>query len=363
VGYPNRFLSPQSPSDPLAGTPYRTLGPLGRGAMGEVVEAEHIALAKRVVVKILHRWLRHRPDLVDRMRLEGQALAHLSHPNIVAVTDLQITPNDRPYLVMERLYGRTLRDELNARRVLPVDEAVSIVRHALAGLVAAHDAGIIHRDLKPENIFLCDAKTKTWPRVVKLLDFGIAKLIESRREGAPTPLGFGTDEGVALGTPQFFAPEQVAFSPVDERTDVYAMGVVLYALVAGRGPFEHLTELFDVLEAHMWTPPERPSILSPQPIRPELEEVILKALAKRPEDRFPSARPFAEALTEAMRPRPRWESTEPLRPRSAAELSPFAPRPPQPKTSRWPTTEPLPPRRPINAAGVPSPLSDPTKPQ
>jgi serine/threonine protein kinase len=88
---PNRFFSAQSPSDPLAGTPYRTLGPLGRGAMGEVVEAEHIALAKRVVVKILHRWLSHRPDLFDRMRLEGQALAHLSHPNIVTVTDLQIT--------------------------------------------------------------------------------------------------------------------------------------------------------------------------------------------------------------------------------------------------------------------------------
>src|SRR5262249_8639832 len=86
------------PKDPLAGTPYRTLGPLGRGAMGEVVEAEHIALAKRVVVKILHLWLTHRRDLVGRMRLEGQALAHLSHPNIVAVTDLQITPEGRPYL-------------------------------------------------------------------------------------------------------------------------------------------------------------------------------------------------------------------------------------------------------------------------
>src|SRR5215210_6689953 len=115
--HPNRFSTAQPSSEPLMGTPYRTLGPLGRGAMGEVVEAEHIALAKRVVVKILHRWQSHRPDLVGRMRLEGQALAHLSHPNIVAVTDLQITPEGRPYLVMERLYGRTLRDELDARRV------------------------------------------------------------------------------------------------------------------------------------------------------------------------------------------------------------------------------------------------------
>jgi serine/threonine-protein kinase len=124
------------------------------------------------------------------MRLEGQALAHLSHPNIVTVTDLQITPDGRPYLVMERLYGRTLGAELEARQVVPISEAVDIARQALAGLAAAHDAGIVHRDVKLENIFLCDPRTSAESRLVKLLDFGIAKLIEGRRQGAPTPLPY-----------------------------------------------------------------------------------------------------------------------------------------------------------------------------
>jgi serine/threonine-protein kinase len=121
--------------------------------MGEVVEAEHIALAKRVVVKILHRRFSHRPDLVARLRCEGRALAHLAHPNIVTVSDLQLTPDGRPYLVMERLYGRTLRAEREARGSLPVAEAVAIVRQALAGLAAAHNAGMLHRDIKQENSF------------------------------------------------------------------------------------------------------------------------------------------------------------------------------------------------------------------
>src|SRR6185503_16018110 len=121
-------------------------------------------------------------------------------------------------------------------------------------------------------------------------------------------------EGVAMGTPRFFAPEQAACGALDGRTDVYAMGAVLYTLVAGRGPFEHLTELMEVLEAHRSTPPDPPSRHATQPIAPALDEAILKALAKRPEDRFQSARAFADALAEAIRPRPRWIRTEPLPP-------------------------------------------------
>jgi DNA replication protein DnaC len=183
----------------------------------------------------------------------------------------------------------------------------------LAGLVAAHDAGILHRDVKLDNIFLCDPKDGAGSRVVKLLDFGIAKLIKSRSARRPAPLEHSTGEGIALGTSHFFAPEQASFGALDERTDIYAMGVVLYTLVAGRGPFEHLTEVDDILEAHVWTPPARPSSLSRQSLPPEIEDVILKALAKRPEDRFRNACAFADTLTQAMRPRPRWVNTEPLR--------------------------------------------------
>jgi serine/threonine-protein kinase len=320
--------------------------------MGEVVEAEHIALAKRVVVKLLHRRFSHRSDFVARMRLEGQALAHLSHPNIVAVTDLQLTPDGRPYLVMERLYGRTLHAEQKARKILPVAEAVTITRQALAGLASAHRAGIVHRDIKLENIFLCESRDADAPRLVKLLDFGIAKVIDRRSEGGPAPLVNGTEEGVALGTPTFFAPEQAAFGQVDGRTDVYAMGVVLYTLVAGRRPFEHITDLIDLLKAHTSLPPERPSSYAAQVIPPELDKAILKALAKCPDDRFPSASAFAEALALAVRPEPRGLYTEPLPTGRAASSSPFAWRPPTSARPRWDKTEPL---SPPLAAGKPRP--------
>lgn len=292
------------PFDPLAGTPYRTLGPLGRGAMGEVVDAEHRALGKRVVVKLLHARLRSRPDLVDRMRLEGQALALLQHPNIVAVTDLGFTADDRPFLVMERLRGRTLRDELRARGSIPTPEALGMAAQALAGLAAAHDAGIVHRDVKLENLFVCDAADGA-PRALKILDFGLAKVIEVDGEArAPRPLEVPTAEGVALGTPRFFSPEQAAGDPVDGRTDVYAMGAVLYALIAGRGPFEHLHTVAELLDAHLSTPPEPPSRHAPQPVSAALDQAILKALAKLPEDRFQTARAFAGALAAADEPEP-----------------------------------------------------------
>lgn len=359
----------QLPTDPLLGTPYRTLAPLGRGSMGEVVEAEHIALAKRVVVKLLHRKLAHRSDLVARLELEGRALAHLCHPNIVAVTDLQWTPDGRPYLVMERLYGRTLQGERAARFALPVPEAVEIARQALAGLDAAHAAGIVHRDVKLENIFLCDpSKPLTSPRspstplasrLVKLLDFGFAKVIDPRGPSAPTALAKGTADGVALGTPTFFAPEQAAFGAVDGRTDVYAMGAVVYILVTGRAPFQHITDLFELLHAQITLPPEPPSRYAPQPITRELDEAILTALAKRPEDRFPSAGDFAVALARAIRPKPRWMSTEPLT-AAAAAATPFAPHPAAPWRPRWDRTEPLFPEATASQNAAPQPPSPPS---
>jgi eukaryotic-like serine/threonine-protein kinase len=346
------------PTDPLIGTPYRALRELGRGGMSEVFEAEHIALAKRVVVKVLHKHLSLRADQVSRLKLEGQALAHLSHPNIVSVTDLQITPDGRPYLVMERLDGRTLRGEREARRFLPIEEAVTIARQALAGLGAAHEAGIVHRDVKLDNIFLCGPTDPAAPRVVKLLDFGLAKVLESRREGAPAPLPVGTGEDVMLGTPRFFSPEQATFGPVDQRTDIYAMGVVLYTLVAGRGPFEHLSTVLDLLQAHAWTEPAPPSSYAPQCIPPELEEVIRKALEKRPADRFPSTSSFSDALEVAVRPRPRWASTEPMPAGAVVDAA-------SPRRRRWAHTEPMPTLRVPGAAAPPDADAppDPTKPR
>lgn len=273
--------------DPLAGTPYRTLGPLGAGGMGEVIEAEHLGLGRRVVVKLLHRHLDAWGNLADRMRLEGESLGYVEHPNVVAAVDRGRTCEGRPYLVMERLYGRTLGEELTARGPLPAGEAITLTSQALDGLHAVHEAGIVHRDVKLENVFVCDARPGL-DRVVKLLDLGVAKLLPG---SGPTPLAIATEEGVSMGTPRFFSPEQATGAALDERSDVYAMGLVLYALLTGRTLFEHLRDVDALLDAHARTLPEPPSRLVALPAA--LDAAVLKALAKRPEDRFASAAAFA----------------------------------------------------------------------
>src|SRR5262249_7973457 len=153
--------------DPLAGTQYRFIAKLGQGGMGEVVEAEHITLGHRVAVKLLlaHHFARF--DMKDRVRLEAQAGARVRHDNLVPVSDFGETIDGRPFVVMERLYGRSLGDELRARWFLPVAEAADIARQALAGLSAAHAAGLVHRDIKPDNLFLCALQDGT--RRVKVL--------------------------------------------------------------------------------------------------------------------------------------------------------------------------------------------------
>jgi serine/threonine-protein kinase len=279
----------------LAGTPYRFVAPLDRGGMGEVIEAEHLRLGKRVVIKLLQRQFANRPDLVDRMRIEAQTLARIVHPNLVSVTDFGHTRGGQPYLVMERLYGQNLRQYLKETTFVPVNEAIGIVRDALAGLSAAHAAGIVHRDVKLDNIFLSRAGGGQGP-AVKVLDFGLAKIVDCVNGLTPTPLAFPTAEGVHVGTPRFFSPEQARGRPVDQRTDVYAAGIVLYTLIAGCGPFDHIHAVYQVARAHALDTPEPPSRYAPQPVSPDLDVVILKALSKRPEDRFPTAQAFADEL-------------------------------------------------------------------
>lgn len=285
-------------ADPLAGTRYRILRFLAEGGMGEVFEAEHIALGRRVAIKLLHRRFKDRGDLADRMRLEGQALGRVYHPNVVEVLDLGTTREGRPFVVMERLVGCPLATELRDRGAIPATEAAVLGIQALAGLAAVHAEGLLHRDLKLDNLFLCDAGPGL-PRRVKLLDLGVAKVIGG--EG-PAPLTVRTDEGVSMGTPRFFSPEQASGAPLDERSDLYAMGIVLYTLVAGRGPFDHLKRLADVLDAHVHALPAPPSHYASQPIPPALEGVILKALEKRPADRYPGLTELAAALKHAVMP-------------------------------------------------------------
>ncbi|XXY53924.1 serine/threonine-protein kinase [Sorangium sp. So ce269] len=320
-----RWAAPELSDTLLYGTPYRPVRRLGRGGMGEVIEAAHVGLDKPVVVKLLHRDLNREPRLVERMRVEAQSLARLAHPNLVTVTDFGRTAEGRTFLVMERLHGRTLREELAARGALPALEAIDLVTQTLAGLAAAHGAGIVHRDVKLDNLFVCDADAQG-RRMVKVLDFGIAKVVASAGDGrAPAPSLYQTEEGVVVGTPRYLSPEQASGEAVDARSDVYAAGVVLYTLLAGRGPFEHVRPVHELLRAHASEVPAPPSRYAPRPVPPELDRAIMRALEKRPELRFPSAAAFAAELSriaaalgdgveteEFLPPGSCWQSTAPL---------------------------------------------------
>ncbi len=285
-----------APRDWLGSSPYRIVGELGRGGMGAVFEAEHIELQKRVVVKVLHPQYAQEPRIVERLRREARSLARLASPFVVAVSDMGQTASGATYLVMERLVGRTLRQELQAQGVLPLQEAIVWTRQVLAGLSAAHRIGIVHRDIKLDNLFLCDA-TEDEPRRIKLLDFGIAKVLEHPGK-RPEPSGYQpTQEGTILGSPRWLAPEQARGKTVDARADIYAVGVLLYTLLVGRGPFAHILDPFELIQAHISEMPVAPSQSARQHIPPELDDAIMMALAKLPENRFQTAHAFSQALS------------------------------------------------------------------
>jgi eukaryotic-like serine/threonine-protein kinase len=295
AGEGDRPLAPLARGTHIEGTPYVVVRLLGQGGMGEVYEVEHRELGRRYVLKFLHRDLRGRRDLAARLRAEARSLAKLGHPNLVDVFDLASTPDGRPYFAMKLLRGRDLRAELAKKGVISVRTALRIMVQALDGLEAAHAAGIIHRDVKLENLFLCDDGT------VKVLDFGIAKIAydELARTG----------KGVAVGTPRTMAPEQFGSGNPDARTDVYGAGLALYELLTGRGPFDEVRRDPRLLRyAHSARNPPAPSSLAPQPIPPAVDAVVLRAIAKAPADRFPSARAMADALAELLGERRRRRS-------------------------------------------------------
>ncbi len=268
--------------DPLPGTPYVVRRRIGQGGMGEIYEAEHLDLGRRAAVKVLHHHLLGRADLVARLREEARLLGRLRHANLVEVFDLGVTADGRPWFAMPLLHGRDLRDELSRGGPLPAREAASLVAQALDGLSAAHAAGFVHRDVKLENLFLEEGGA------LKVLDFGIAKVMDA---------GAFTDPGAAPGTPRTMAPEQCASGVVDARADLYAVGLVLYELCVGRGPFDELRGNDHGLRfAHWQRRPMAPSALAPRPLPPGMDALILRALAKSPVDRFQTAAEMAAAL-------------------------------------------------------------------
>ncbi len=298
---PGSDLGPSTMHEELQGTRYRLLRPLATGGMGEVYEVEHLGLGARFVMKVLLG--EHAGDfaLVDRLRVEAQLMSRLRHPNLLWVLDLGRTRLGRPFFVSHRIEGETLRELLARGGALPPVQAVDLACQVLTGLEVVHHAGIIHRDIKPSNVFVC-APDGQGRRCVKLMDFGVAKVRElaTALGTVDAPL-VATAEGAAVGTPRYVAPEQAVAKPVDERTDIYAVGGLLYTMLTGKPPFCHPSAAQLIL-AHATEAPDPPSRSAPGTLPGRLDAAVLQALAKRPEDRFQTAGEMEQALRDAVEP-------------------------------------------------------------
>lgn len=285
---------PVTGDDLFEGTPYRAIQRLRAGGMGEVFLVQHRATGRRVVAKLIHAKLAADPRLMERLRIEAQSLAELDHHHIVRILGLDKTRTHRPFIVLEHLQGRTLADELKQAGRPHVLEALSFASHLLSAVAAAHEKGLVHRDIKPDNIFLCSMEDGR--RFLKLLDFGVVRVMPGSEAVRPMPLDLRTNTGVVVGTPRYVSPEGAMGEEVDPRADLYSVGLVLYAMLVGRGPFDHLEGDERLLHAHALEAPEPPSRYSLEPIPPELDRAVLKALAKDPNDRFQTADEFQACL-------------------------------------------------------------------
>jgi eukaryotic-like serine/threonine-protein kinase len=262
---------------------YEVKRPLGRGAMGTVYEGWDPIIARRVAIKTVRLPDHADPETVEalaRFRREAQAAGRLTHPNIVAVFDYGET-DDLAYIVMEFVDGPSLKTLLDREERFALADTVRVMDDLLTGLQFSHERGVVHRDIKPANVMLTSAGQ------AKIADFGIARIESSSM----------TQAGTLLGTPAYMSPEQFMGQVADARTDIYSSGVLLYLLLTGERPFEG--GMSSIMHKALNTEPPVPSLLSVT-APPSFDAVVRRAMAKRPEDRFPSARAFAEAIRAAL---------------------------------------------------------------
>ncbi len=294
-GFPIAQVGQRGP-DPLIGRTlpggYVLLELIGVGGMGRVYRAEQQALGRTVAVKVIHAHLLDDESASARFITEARAASRLNHPNSVGVIDFGKSDDGQLYLVMEFLRGRDLGVVAQGEGPMPFRRIVDVLRQTLAALGEAHELGIIHRDVKPENIIL--ERVRGGGDFVKVVDFGLAKLlVGARREALTLP-------GIVCGTPDYMAPEQGRGENIDSRADLYSVGVVLFALLTGRLPFEADSPTQLVL-LHLSAPPPDPRRVAPgRAIPPALAEACLRALSKSPDDRYQSADEFSSALGEAL---------------------------------------------------------------
>jgi serine/threonine protein kinase len=301
----------------LIGGRYEVEDLVGTGGMSSVYRARDNVLERQVALKILHDHFSTDPEYVERFRREARAIARLNHPNIVTIIDRGELDRHQ-FIVFEHVAGENLKDVVRRRGPLPVDEAVAFTTQVARGLAFAHDHGVVHRDIKPQNVLIDENGT------AKVTDFGIARSIDPRDEL--------TETGTLLGTSEYIAPEQASGRRVDSRSDQYSLGVVLYELLTGETPYSG-DNVMAVAMKHLHEPVPRARDRRPD-VPASVDAIVSRAMAKRPEDRFPSTDDMVVALesaqggiesdlsegatgvirrTEGGRSRPSWPSSSSLR--------------------------------------------------
>ncbi|HEY2731440.1 MAG TPA: serine/threonine-protein kinase [Polyangia bacterium] len=282
---------------------YRVLSLLGEGGMGAVYLAEHPGIGRRVAVKVLHKQFTGDEQLLGRLLNEARAANAIRHPNIIEILDSGMREDGVPYLVMELLEGESLGGRIRRLGPLPLAEVIAFTLQTASALGAAHKKGIVHRDLKPDNLFVVGTADESG-RVevdgpnerIKVLDFGIAKL-QMPQPGDSVK----TRTGTLMGTPVYMSPEQCrGTKTVDHRSDVYSLGIIVYEMLIGRPPF--MSDGFgELVNMHLNVPPPSPRAARPE-ISEQLDAIVLKMLAKNPEDRYPDMASLTSALRIAAGP-------------------------------------------------------------
>ncbi|MCA9706571.1 MAG: SUMF1/EgtB/PvdO family nonheme iron enzyme [Myxococcales bacterium] len=261
---------------------------LGVGGMGEVYQGIHRTIEKEVAIKVLAYEHRQNPSLNERFLEEAKAASRIRHDHVVDITDFGHSPQGCAYFVMEYLEGEDLAHTLKREGALPWGRVQHFALQLLSALQAAHARGIVHRDIKPANCLRCTKHGD--PDFIKVLDFGIARI-----SGPDQPGERLTKAGTIMGTAEYMAPEQARGDEVDPRTDLYAVGVMLFEMVTGRLPFESRSSM-EILAMHLYTPAPLASSVAPVPVAPEVDALIARALAKEPDERWASAEELAAAV-------------------------------------------------------------------
>ncbi len=309
---------------------------LGEGGMGAVYQAEHTHMRKRMAIKVLHPEMSRLSEVVARFEREAMAAAHIDHPNVATATDFGKLDDGSFFLALEFIEGQSLRDVV-AEGALPLGRALHVTRQIASALSRAHALGIVHRDLKPENVMLVERDGD--PDFVKVLDFGIAKVPVGELAQSSTDPGAPvlTQAGMVYGTPEYMAPEQALGQPVDKTADLYALGIMAYEMLTGRRPFEEASKV-KLLGMHVTAPVPPMATTAPLAnVPPEVEQIVLRLLAKEATERTQDAKDLIDEL-QAVAPvllaQGRLEASQVAR---LAPASSAAPNPPSPSLTPVPS--------------------------